>query len=71
MTTQIPTSLPVSMSTTSTMVTSRPLTKGIVIGAIARGSSSKTPHSKQEKGDRGKGIDKVISEAEKKKNVEK
>ncbi|CAI9286228.1 unnamed protein product [Lactuca saligna] len=50
--TQIPTSLPIPTSTTSTTVTLRPLTKGIVIGATVRGSSSKPTSTKQDKGDR-------------------
>lgn len=68
---QIPTSLHVFMSTTSTTVTTKPLTKGIVISVATGGSSSKPPPSKKEKGDKGKGVEKVISEEEKKKNIEK
>ncbi|CAI9279301.1 unnamed protein product [Lactuca saligna] len=48
MSTQIPTLLPTSMSTTLTTMTSKPLTKGIVIVSSAGGSSSKPPPSKKE-----------------------
>lgn len=38
----------------------KPITKGKVIGAIDGGSSSKLPPLKQEKGDKGKGVEKEI-----------
>lgn len=44
--------------------------KGIVIGESARGSSSKSPPLKDDKEDKGNVINKVISEEEKKKNLE-
>ncbi|CAI9272473.1 unnamed protein product [Lactuca saligna] len=55
MSTQIPTSLPISLITTSTTTTSRPITKGIFITKSVGGSSSslKPPPTKYNKGDKG------------------
>lgn len=65
---QIPTSLPVSLTTTSTTTTSRPITKGIVIGESVGGfgSSSKPPHSIDDKGDKGNHIEIPPTEEDKK-----
>ncbi|CAI9290597.1 unnamed protein product [Lactuca saligna] len=59
--TQLSTSLPVSLTTTSTTTTSRPITKGIIIGESVGGSKSslKPLSSKEDKGDKGKGIKKI------------
>ena len=54
MTTHIPTSLPTSMSNTSTTMISKPLTKCIVIGSSAVGSSSKPPPSKKKCKEKGR-----------------
>lgn len=59
---QISTSLPISMSTTSTTMILKPVTKGIFIGSTVGGLSSKPPLSSQVNGDRGKGIVKDILE---------
>lgn len=69
--TQISTSLPISMMITSTTMTLKPLTKGIVIGSSVRGSSSKPPLSKEELESKGTGIKVTRSEEDKKKALEK
>lgn len=72
--TQIPTSLHTSTLTTSTIMTSKPLNKGEVIGSSiggSSGSSLRPPPFNQDKSDRGKGIVKYLLKEEKKKNVEK
>lgn len=69
---QIPTSLPKStVSTTATTMTSKPLTKGVVIGSFAGGSSSKPPPSTEEMKVKGKGIHTNSTEEEKKIALEK
>lgn len=70
--TQISTSLPVLLTTTSTTTTSRLITKDTVIGESTGDStsSSKPPPSKDDKGDKGKGIEIATTEEEKKKNLE-
>lgn len=70
--TQIRTSLPVSWTTTSTTTTSTPITKGIVINKSIGGSrsSSKPPPSKEKQGNKGKGLEVILSEEKKKKRLE-
>lgn len=63
--TQILTSLPTFLSATSTTMTSKPLTKGIIIGSSGGGSSSKPPILKEAKGDKGKGIETSTEENKK------
>lgn len=46
--TQIPNTFPVSATTTSTNITSKPLTKGVLIGSSVAGSSSKVQPSEEE-----------------------
>ena len=69
MSTQIFTSLPVSLTITSKTTTTGPITKGIIISESAGcfGSSSVSPPSKNNEGDKGKGVLVTPSEEEKKK----
>ncbi|CAI9281696.1 unnamed protein product [Lactuca saligna] len=69
MSTQLPTSHPISLSTTSKTTTTRPITKRIVLNESVGGISSRfvPPTSKANQGNKGKGIVVTLSEEEKKK----
>ncbi|CAI9272298.1 unnamed protein product [Lactuca saligna] len=71
MSTQLPTLLPTSLSTTSTIMNSNPLTKGITIGSSAGGSNSKPPPLKKEMEGKGKGINTDPTKEDKKIVLEK
>ncbi|CAI9259246.1 unnamed protein product [Lactuca saligna] len=63
----IPTSLPrTSIFTTSTITTTRPITKAIVIGTVGGESSSSKPNPSEQDKDKGKGVSQELSKEEKK-----
>lgn len=67
LTTQIPTSLPqTSIVSTSTITTTRPITKGIVIGPTGEESSLSNPNLNEHEKDIGKSVSHELSNEERK-----